>query len=220
MTIGSGLSCRKRGYDKDVAINMARLDDIDTRPECRIIRPYLIVREGYRVRRIVLLLIVASIVMFAVVLKTPLRTLRSVVFPEADSTSEIQTPQKRESSAKGTRPPKTTPRSSAPDQAETAEGNLASRVGIPAVDEAKSPAARIFRNLVSTPVVTISVESVALYSVNSTRGAILSVLGRGTVVVPSLQVTDGDVNWILVRVPELNVSGFIQADKLAFNSGG
>jgi hypothetical protein len=219
MTIGSGLSCRKRGYDKDVAINMARLDDIDTRPECRIIRPYVVVREDYSVRRIVLLLIVASIVMFAVVLKTPLRTLRSVVFPEADSTSEIQTPQKRESSAKGTRPPKTTPRSSALDRAETAEGNSTSRAGSPAGAEAKSPVARI-RNLVSTPIVTISVESVALYSVNSTRGAILSVLRRGTVVVPSLQVMDGDVNWVLVRVPELNVSGFIQADKLAFNSGG
>lgn len=168
-------------------------------------------------RRVVLLLIVASIVMFAVVLKTPLRTLRSAVFPEPDSTSEMQKPQKRESSAKGTRPPKTAPGSSALHRPEMAGENLTSRAGIPAGDEAKSPAARISRNLVSTPIVTIAVESVALYSVNSTQGSILSVLGRGTVVVPSLQVMDGDVNWVLVRVPELNMSGFIQTDQLAFN---
>jgi hypothetical protein len=45
-------------------------------------------------------------------------------------------------------------------------------------------------------------------------------LRRGTVVIPSLEVMDGDVNWVLVRVPELNVSGFIQTGSLVANSGG
>lgn len=170
-------------------------------------------------RRVVLLLIVASIVMFAVVLKTPLRTLRYVIFPEDDSTSETQTAKKLEPLAKGTGRTKTAPGSSAQDRLETAEGNSTSHAGIAAPDETQSPAASISRHSVSTPPATISVESVALYSVNSTRGSVLSVLRRGTVVVPSLQVMDGDVNWVLVKVPDLNVSGYIQMDKLTFSSG-
>ena len=98
--------------------------------------------------------------------------------------------------------------------------NLTSPAGTATQEEAKAPATHIFRNLVSSPTLTISVDSVALYSINSTRGSILGLLRKGTVVVPSLQVMDGDVNWVLVRVPELNVSGFIQTENLVSNSGG
>ena len=172
-------------------------------------------------RRIVLLLIVASVVMFAVVLKTPLRTLRSAVFPEDDSASETQASNKSELSAKGTKPPRTKSTSSTHDRLERTAGNLTSPpAGTATQEEAKAPATHIFRNLVSSPTLTISVDSVALYSINSTRGSILGLLRKGTVVVPSLRVMDGDVNWVLVRVPELNVSGFIQTEKLASNSGG
>ena len=171
-------------------------------------------------RRIVLLLIVASVVMFAVVLKTPLRTLRSAVFPEDDSASETQASNKGELSAKGTKPPRTRSTSSAHDRLERTAGNLTSPAGTATQEEAKAPATHIFRNLVSSPTLTISADSVALYSINSTRGSILGLLRKGTVVVPSLRVMDGDVNWVLVRVPELNVSGFIQTEKLVSNSGG
>src|SRR6516225_3228221 len=111
--------------------------------------------------------------------------------------------------------------SSAHDRLERTAGNLTSPpAGTATQEEAKAPATHIFRNLVSSPTLTISVDSVALYSINSTRGSILGLLRKGTVVVPSLRVMDGDVNWVLVRVPELNVSGFIQTEKLVSNSGG
>lgn len=177
--------------------------------------------------RVVLFLIVVSAVVFAVVLKTPLRTIQSAIFPEdySASASQTQTPIKSEAAAKATKSAKTKSKSSTSVnrlEVEPNEGNLTSPVGTPvAIAEVKAPSARVSKKLLPPPTLTTSADSVALYSINSTtRGRVLGMLKRGTVVIPSLQVMDGDVNWVLVRVPELNLSGFIQTEKLVSLSGG
>jgi hypothetical protein len=157
--------------------------------------------------------------MFAIVLKTPLGTMRSVLFPEDDSAPQTQAPPTRGSSAKASKPPKPKATNSLNDQTKAAEGNSVAPAATTGRAETKASARRSPGNLISAHVLTTSTDSVALYSNNSTQGAVVGVLRRGTVVVPTLQVTDGTVNWILVRVPDLNLSGFIQIENLISNSG-
>jgi hypothetical protein len=84
MTIRSGLSCRREPTTK-TSLSTWHVWTISTQTGISDHKTVgVVVREDYSLRRIVLLLIVASIVMYAAVLKKPLRTTNSV--SEGDNT--------------------------------------------------------------------------------------------------------------------------------------
>jgi hypothetical protein len=68
---------------------------------------------------------------------------------------------------------------------------------------------------VSSKVLTISGVSAALYANNSTRSNVLTVLREGTIIEPDLQILDAAGSWTLVRIPTLNIFGFVQTGNLA-----
>lgn len=182
--------------------------------------------QEHTLKLIVLLLIVVSIVMFVVVLKTPLRTIRSVVFPdetalESQSTEQPDNPKaaKRDKVRKTTATTANNSGSKAGGSSSAPSVTKGAEVDQPRTTSAGGRASD--RSLLLGQLLTISNDSVALYSINSTRGSVRTVLNEGTVVEPNLQVIDGDGNWTLVRVPELNMSGFVHTENL-FNrrSGG
>jgi hypothetical protein len=181
--------------------------------------------QEHTLKLIVLLLIVMSIVMFVVVLKTPLSTIRSVVFPD-ETASESQSTEQPDNAkaAKRDKVRKTTATTSNNSGSKAGGSSSAPSVTKAAeVDQPRTSAGgrASDRSLFLRQPLTISNDSVALYSINSTRGSVRTVLNEGTVVEPYLQVIDGDDSWTLVRVPELNMSGFVHTENL-FNqrSGG
>jgi len=183
------------------------------------------VGQEHTLKLIVLLLIVVSIVMFMVVLKTPLRTIRSVVFPD-ETASESQSAEQPDNAkaAKRDKVRKTTATTSNNSGSKAGGSSSAPSVAKAAeVDQPRTTSAgrrASDRNLLSGQPLTISNDSVALYSNNSTRGSVRTVLNKGTVVEPNLQVIDGDDSWTLVRVPELNMSGFVHTENLSNQRSG
>jgi hypothetical protein len=167
---------------------------------------------------IVLLLIVVSIVMFAVVLKTPLRTIRSVVFPD-ETASESQSTEQPDNAKAAKRDKVRKTNSTTSNNSGSKAGGSSSAPSVMKAEVDQPPTisaggrASDRSRLVVQPL-TISNDSVALYSNNSTRGSVRTVLNKGTVVEPNLQVIDGDDRWTLVRVPELNMSGFVHTENL------
>ena len=173
-------------------------------------------------KRIVLLLIVVSVVMFAFVLKTPLQTIRSV-FPYAEVE---QTPQpKKEADSKAVKQDnrrKKRPVTSSSRPAETVSAStetVSVSTDPPKRSEANQtqpPRAntRTPRGIApARPQTTIN-NPVSLYAINSPRSSVLSVLSKGTVVEPNFQIMDVYDSWTLVRVPTLNAVGFVRTSEL------
>lgn len=167
--------------------------------------------------RIVLLLVVASVAMFALVLKTAPRALPYIGLWD----TEDPQPSKKVVEAT-TKPP------SAKVQAPTKSGShrvtTPAQSSAPATTRESDQATRSVRNLSSEKEVTsakrlaIGRDSATLYAVNSSKGTVLTVLSKGTVVEPNLQLLDAADNWTLVRVPDLNMFGFVQTANLVRTS--
>jgi hypothetical protein len=165
------------------------------------------------VKRIVLLLVVSSVAMFVLVLKTPPKLTSIGLWGENEAqqtsnkavqtstakrqTANVQTPVK----SGGER--KTTPTRPSPAPT-TTRGSDQQAKSEKAVPSAKG--------------LTISGDSATLYAVNSPKGKVLTVLSKGTVVEPDLQLLDAAGNWTLVRVPDLNMAGFVQTSNLVRTS--
>jgi hypothetical protein len=173
------------------------------------------------VKRIVLLLIVVSVVMFAFVLKTPLQTIRSV-FPYAEVE---QTPQpKKEADSKAVkqdtrRKKRPVTSSSRPAETVSASTDPPTNADPPKRSEANQTqppraSTRAPRGIApGRPQTTIN-NPVSLYAINSPRSSVLSVLSKGTVVEPNFQIMDVYDSWTLVRVPTLNAVGFVRTSEL------
>jgi hypothetical protein len=166
------------------------------------------------VRRIVLLLMVASVVMFIFVLKTPGRLLRSTILGQdeskqatekADATKTL--PGKAAKSAKrSARAPQASRRTSPDTPLETG-------MRTPTKPEAGIRPSK--SDLISPKTLTVAGDAAMLYPINSSKSNVLTVLSKGTLVEPNLQIIDAADNWTLVRVPTLNLFGFVQTGNLA-----
>ena len=67
----------------------------------------------------------------------------------------------------------------------------------------------------SSKVLIISGDSASLHATNFWKSNVLTVLSKGTIVEPDFELLDADDNWTLVRVPTLNIVGFVQTRNLA-----
>ena len=171
--------------------------------------------ESKMVKSLVFLLAIASVAMFAWVLRTPGRLLSSANFWQDDSeqTSEKADAKLTASLAArvanfSTRREAPTARRTSPDTAGTAEIRVPTKAPVKA-HPVKS-------NVFSSKVLIISSDSASLYAMNSSKKSnVLTVLSKGTVVELSFELLDADDNWTLVRVPTLNIFGFVQTRNLA-----
>jgi len=169
------------------------------------------------VKSLVFLLAIASVAMFAWVLRTPGRLLSSANFWQDDSkqTSEKADPKLTASRAAksarvanfSTRREAPTARRTSPDTAGTAEIRVPTKAPVKA-HPVKS-------DVFSSKVLTISGDSASLYAMNSSKSNVLRVLSKGTIVELNFELLDADDNWTLVRVPTLNIFGFVQTRNLA-----
>ena len=169
------------------------------------------------VKSLVFLLAIASVAMFAWVLRTPGRLLSSANFWQDDSkqTSEKADPKLTASRAAksarvanfSTRREAPTARRTSPDTAGTAEIRVPTKAPVKA-HPVKS-------DVFSSKVLIISGDSASLYASNFWKSNVLTVLSKGTIVEPNFELLDADDNWTLVRVPTLNIFGFVQTRNLA-----
>ena len=169
------------------------------------------------VKSLVFLLAIASVAMFAWVLRTPGRLLSSANFWQDDSkqTSEKADAKLTASLAAksarvanfSTRREAPTARRTSPDTAGTAEIRVPTKAPVKA-HPVKS-------DVFSSKVLTISGDSASLYAMNSSKSNVLRVLSKGTIVELNFELLDADDNWTLVRVPTLNIFGFVQTRNLA-----
>ena len=169
------------------------------------------------VKSLVFLLAIASVAMFAWVLRTPGRLLSSANFWQDDSkqTSERADPKLTASLAAksarvanfSTRGEAPTARRTSPDTAGTAEIRVPTKAPVKA-HPVKS-------DVFSSKVLIISGDSASLYAMNSLKSNVLTVLSKGTIVELSFELLDADDHWTLVRVPTLNIFGFVQTRNLA-----
>ena len=173
--------------------------------------------ESKMVKSLVFLLAIASVAMFAWVLRTPGRLLSSANFWQDDSkqTSEKADPKLTASRAAksarvanfSTRREAPTARRTSPDTAGTAEIRVPTKAPVKA-HPVKS-------DVFSSKVLIISGDSASLYAMNSSKSNVLRVLSKGTIVELNFELLDADDNWTLVRVPTLNIFGFVQTRNLA-----
>ncbi len=169
------------------------------------------------VKSLVFLLAIASVAMFAWVLRTPGRLLSSANFWQDDSkqTSEKADAKLTASLAAksarvanfSTRREAPTARRTSPDTAGTAE------IRVPR--KAPVKAHPVKSDVFSSKVLIISGDSASLYAMNSSKSNVLRVLSKGTIVELNFELLDADDNWTLVRVPTLNIFGFVQTRNLA-----
>ena len=166
---------------------------------------------------IVLLLIIASVVMFGVVLNMPLGTIPSLFLQrEAAVESHPKENPRKAKSARQDKARKTTLATSVRQRRETADVSSTPSSTTVEPDRAQ-PAVNIRpagRNLLSREALAIPRDSVALYAINSKVDPILRVLSKGTVVEPNMQLIDAHDSWTFVRVPSLRLSGFVQTSNL------
>jgi hypothetical protein len=163
------------------------------------------------VKRIVLILIIVAVVMFAVVLKTPLRTIRSVVFPQAEETASQPKYKKDKPDKQKVKRDRAPAVKAAGNPRETDSLSPSARKTRKAEPAQPSRSGRSTDRLFdSLNALGIARNSVGLYAINSVNGSVLAVLRKGMLVEPSLQVTDSSGQWTYVRVPEINAFGFVQ----------
>lgn len=168
---------------------------------------------------IVLLLIIASAVMFAVVLNMPLGTIPSVLLrgKAAAESQPKESPRKAKSAAKDKARRTTSATSVRQRRERTGTSSTPSSTTVEPDRAQSQPAVNIRpadRDLLSRQALTIPRDSVALYAINSKADSILRVLSKGTVVEPNMQVIDARDSWTFVRVPELRISGFVETSNL------
>src|SRR5437016_2052561 len=164
------------------------------------------------VKSLVFLLAIVSVAMFAWVLRTPGRLLSSANFWQDDSK---QTSEKADAkltaslAAKSARVANYSTRREAPTARRTSletAGTAEMRVPTKAPIKAHPVKSDVF----SSKVLIISGDSASLYAMNFSKSNVLRVLSKGTIVELSFELLDADDNWTLVRVPTLNIFGFVQ----------
>jgi len=167
------------------------------------------------VKRIVLLLIVVSAVMFAFVLKTPLHTIKAVLqYAEVEQPAQPKKESDPKPAKQDTRR-KTRVVTLVSHPAEIASVD-ADRPKPTAADRTQTarPNTRAPRQIApARPQKTLN-NPVMLYAINSPRSSVLNVLSKGTVVEPNLQIMDVYDSWTLIRVPVLNAVGFVRTSEL------
>jgi hypothetical protein len=168
-------------------------------------------------KRLMLLFVVASIAFFVFILRTPGRLLPSAIFGQDESK---QTPAKADAklaaspTAKSARAANFATRREAPTTEPTSPATAA-EVEIQVSKKAPVRTHPLNSHVMSSKVLTISGDSAALYVNNSTGSNVLTVLSRGTIIEPDLQILDAAGSWTMVRIPTLNISGFVQTGNLA-----
>ena len=165
----------------------------------------------------VLLLVVASVAMFVLVLGTPGRLFPSATFWQDES---MQTSEKADAkltaslAAKSARVANFSTRREAPTARRTSP-DIAGTAEIRVPTKAPVKAHPVKSDVFSSKVLIISGDSASLYAMNSSKSNVLRVLSKGTIVELNFELLDADDNWTLVRVPTLNIVGFVQTRNLA-----
>ena len=157
--------------------------------------------------RIVLILVVCTAVMFFLVLQTPPKFIQQALdgfasLPGISSPEEAEEEKEPEAKpAEKTRKPATT---------------LARRTRT----ESPQPEAPAVAPVSSQPatlaplVFSVATDETALYSLNSTDGPVVSVLRKGDIVEPQLEIRDAGQTWAYVNVAGRRTSGFLRKDDL------
>jgi hypothetical protein len=164
-----------------------------------------------------LLLVIASIALFVFILRTPGRLLPSAIFWQDESK---QTREKTDAklaanpAAKSARVANFSTHQEAPTTEQTSPATAA-EVEIRVSKKAPVRTHPLNSRVISSKVLTISGDSASLYVNNSTGSNVLTVLSKGTIIEPDLQILDAAGSWTLVRIPTLNISGFVQTGNLA-----
>ena len=165
--------------------------------------------------RVVLILVVCTILMFIVVLQTPPQFIKAalsgyVTFldesPEDIEEEETKPAAKpaRKARATGTSPAlRSVTVSSEP---EVASNTTQVQPEIPSSTPVPEQAGPY--------VLCVAADGTALYSLNSTDGAVVGVLRKGEIVEPQLEVNDAGQTWAFVNVAGQKMSGFLQKDSL------
>ena len=168
-------------------------------------------------KSLVLLLAIASVAMLAWVLSTPGRLLPYANSWQDDSkqTSEKADPKLTASlAAKSARVANFSTRREAPTARRTSP-DTAGKAEIRVPTKAPAGTHPVKSDVFSSKVLIISGDSASLYASNFWKSNVLTVLSKGTIVEPNFELLDADDNWTLVRVPTLNIVGFVQTRNLA-----
>ena len=166
---------------------------------------------------LVLLLIAAAGVFVMFVTKTPFRTTRADAFVPKDVAETKETRGKADAKRdKRTSRQNTSVKANANAQPAVSTHDLDTPATVQVSASATSFKSidRLKHDVLASDALTISEASVTLYAINSSRGRVVKILSKGTVVVPNIQIADSADNWTLVRVPDLNISGFVQTADL------
>jgi hypothetical protein len=158
--------------------------------------------------RIVLILVVCSVLMFAVVLQTQPQFVKSALSAYTSFISDTTTPAEKEKKVPARQAAKTKPRSAAPSRetvtpAEKGPDTAALQEVRPVDSSQHRRRPYVFR---------VASDGTELYSLNSANGSVVSVLRKGDIVEPQLEVNDAGRTWAFVNVTGQRVSGFLPRD--------
>jgi hypothetical protein len=164
--------------------------------------------------RIVLILVVCTILMFIVVLQTPPQFVRAalsgyVTFldesPKDPEEEEKKPAAERARKARTTVTSPTRRSAPVPSKSEVAVNTSQAQPEAPPSSTPEQAGPYVF---------CVAADGTALYSLNSTDGAVVGVLRKGDIVEPQLEVNDAGQTWAFVSVAGQKMSGFLQKDSL------
>jgi hypothetical protein len=160
--------------------------------------------------RIVLVLVVCSVLMFAIVLQTPPQFLKSAVSAYASFVGDpkthavkVEKPAVRSGKARRTSP-RPSPVATPPENVTDA---IAQAAPVPTPTRSSQHRVRPY-------VFCVASNGTELYSLNSANGPVVIVLQRGEIVEPQLEINDAGRTWAFVTVTGQNLSGFLRRDSL------
>jgi hypothetical protein len=164
-------------------------------------------------RIVILLLIIASAAMFFVVLKAPPGSLfyQGPVQSETPAVTPVKAGARRGAADRK----RETPRTRIGASSAQTGSHEASTAGVasPTLNTGNPSSAEQAKQIIWS----VSSDSAAIYSTNSSRGPVLQILKKGDVVRSNLEVLAAGERWILVEVQnqKQNVSGFVRQDSVA-----
>lgn len=162
--------------------------------------------------RVVLILIACSALMFVVVLQTPPQFVKSALSAYVNFPDDTAAPAEKEKERAARKTRTTTGASNSRRKPEVSARPEVQRTAqtLQATTRAGDPS----QHRVRPYVFSIVSDGTALYSLNSASGSVVSVLQKGEIVEPQLEINDAGQTWAFVNVAGQNISGFLRKDSL------
>jgi hypothetical protein len=151
----------------------------------------------------VVLVLVLSVVAFAVMLNIAPEVVERLLFQAADSPADSS----EVASAAIESPRKAVRKRPAPAQESSAAEPMTDAPSATPSNEPASP-------LPLRTVFSVSAEDAALYSTNAPGGVVISHLRKGDIVEPQFTMNSAGQEWTFVSVADQKVSGFVRSDNL------